>query len=482
MPEEKKSVLIADPDLTIYDKFKNDPLWSKVNFVFADTGAQAQSLIKENKNEYCAVLVSPELRQPDGISVIKFSLTYQPTKPVYLIESMRSELIEDYTEEELGVRGSFAKPFMPADLAHKLGPALEVFDLGAALEISQSNSDKLNEELEETDPNFRQIKAELFISGSKSLFDVYVKIRKDKFIKILQGGDVFDVSRVMEYIKKGVVNFYIRKEALESYVGYCDRLTQAISKNQKIPLQKKFSFVFNQAEVTLNSMVDMGVDNDSIVYAQRYLKNVCGLLDTYAQDSSFLSGLMKELALFEHSGAVVLVSSVIAKEAGIETDKGVQNLGLAAFLHDVGLIEEADDDDMYSDGQDKILDEIEIVMKLESKKVFGDEKSKLEKLWRQHPERGARLIEQEKMVNPLVPQIIRQHHSQRDKREGRLKGGAIHPMAEILELSDTFVRLSKQYNEGDAANKKLFISKLLEAIAEFPKRTREPFMKAFKLM
>lgn len=475
-----KKVLIADPELSYYERFNDDPDKGKVQFEFIDSGAKAQALLKENRGAYAAILVSPELRNPDGFSVMRGSLMFQPTLPIYFIESMRTELNENLDESKVPIAGTFAKPFNISQIIQKLGPALRVFDLKSALDVSKKNSDGLNQELEDTDPNFRPIQAELFISGSQSLFDVYVKLRKDKYIKILQAGDNFDYSRVMEYLNKGVTHFHIRKEALEAYVNYCDKLTNAISENKGIALEKKFGFVFNQAEVTLNTMVDLGVDSDSIAYAQKYLKNVCHMIDTYGKKSDFLSGVLKELGKFEHCGGVVMVASIVARASGIETEKGLQTLGMASFLHDVGLIyKNEDEEDLYNDGKEKFYEESFIIEKLSSKKIYGDEKNLFESLWWNHPERGARILENEKELPSLVPQIVRQHHSQRDKREGRSKGGAIHPMAEILEISDEFVRLMKKFEEEEGQNREVLISKLLQTVSDFPRRTREPFLESF---
>lgn len=477
---QEKKILVADPDLYYYECFNDDPDKGKVSFEFVDSGAKAQTHIKENRDAYAAIFVSPELRNPDGYSVIKCALQYQPVVPVYFIESLRTELNIDLDESKLAIAGTFAKPFKISDIIKKLGPALRVLDVESMLAVAKKNNDELNKELEDTDPNFRPIAAELFISGSQSLFDVYVKLRANKYIKILQAGDNFDYERVMEYLKKGVTHFFIRKEALEAYVTYCDKLTSAISTSSSISLDKKFGFVLNQAEVTLNTMVDLGVDSDSIAYAQKYLKNVCHMIDSYAKQSNFLSGLLKELGKFEHAGGVVLVASIVARNAGIETEKGLQTLGLASFLHDVGLIYKSDDDDMYKDNEEKYYDEGQIVQKLESKKIYGDEKSLYEMLWHQHAERGARMIENEEGIPSLVPQIIRQHHSQRDKREGRAKGGSVHPMAEILEISDEFVRLMHKFEESnETSNRELLFSRLLQIVSDFPRRTREPFLDAF---
>lgn len=475
-----KPILVADPDVTWYDRFSEDPDKGKVSFIVKESGSEVQKIIKEEKDQYSAIFVSPEMRNPDGYSIMKACLMYQPSTPIFFIPSIRTEINIDLNEAKLPVSGTFAKPFMIRDVIKKMGPALGIFDSNSALEISKRvGKGEVGKELEDTDPNFRPIKAELFISGSKSLFDVYVRLRSNKYIKILQAGDSFDLQRVLDYLKKGVVNFFIRKEALEAYVTYCDKLTKAIASNNGINLDKKFGFVFNQAEVTLNTMVDLGVDSDSIAYSQKYLKNTLYMIDEHSKKNSFISGLLKELRNFEHSGSVVMVSAVIAKAAGIETEKNLEALGLAAFLHDIGMVHEADNDDMYSDGQDKYFDEATVVEKIMSKKIFGDEKNLLEKLWDTHPDRGAKMVEGIEGLPPMVPQIIRQHHGLRDKKAGRLKGGAIHPLAEILELSDEFVRLMQKFGDADADKKKLLMNRVMDVLSDFPRRTREPFLEAF---
>lgn len=475
-----KPVLIADPDLNFYERFESDPDKGKVKFIFSDVGGEVQKMIREERGTFSAVIVSPEMKSPDAFSIVKASLQAQPTVPVFFVESLRTELNEGLEEVKLGVSGTFAKPFCIKDIIKKLGPGLGVFDMSEALEVAKkSGVGEVGKELEDTDPNFRPIKAELFISGSKSLFDVYVRLRSNKYIKILQAGDVFDRERVLEYLKKGVINFFIRKEALESYVTYCDKLTQAIASNKGIDLDKKFGFIFNQAEVTLNTMVDLGVDSDSIAYSQKYLKNTLYMVDKFSQSSSFISNLLKEMANFEHSGAVVMISAIIAKAAGIETEKSLEALGTAAFLHDIGMINEADSNDLYSDGKDQYFQEPDVVEKITSKKIYGDEKALYEKLWFHHAEIGARMMEEVEGVPPMVPQLIRQHHAHRDKRENRFKGGAIQPLAEILELSDEFVRIMQKFNVNEGKNRQILISRILEIVEDFPRRTREPFLEAF---
>ncbi len=475
-----KSILIVDPDRSFYEKLQEDPLFKDIPFKHVYSGSEAQKLLKEEKESFNSCLISPEVRNPSGAAVIRFSLTYQPTLPIYLIESMNVELDETIDLDEMGIQGKIAKPFNLKILKEKLGRIIDFFDTESIMK-NVSTEDKVGQELESEDSAYRPIKAELFVSGSKSLFDIYVKLRKDKFIKIVQGGDVFDVERVVDYLKKGVKHFYIRKEALESYVEYCDRLTSIVAKNDQLDTDKKMGFLFNQGEVTLNAMVDMGVDNDSLVHAQKYFRNTCQLVEKAGEESSFLATLIREMAGFEHSSALVIVSSIVAKAAGIETQKSLEALGVASLLHDIGMVSAVKKgSDPYSDAEEKLFDEDDVFEKIMSKKVYGDEKNRLESMFFNHAELGARQLEGVKGIPPLVPQIIRQHHAHLEKELKRFGGGQIHPLAEIIEISDLFVRMMQRFSNAEGvADKKALMEAMMSKIGDFPRRTRTPFLEAF---
>ncbi len=475
-----KSILIVDPDKHFYEKLQGDPLYKNIPFKHVYSGSEAQKLLKEDKDSFNSCLISPEVQNPSGAAVVRFSLTYQPTLPIYLIESLNTELDEAIDLDEMGIQGKISKPFDLRMLKEKLGKIIDVFDTDSIMK-TVSTEDKVGQELENKDSDYRPIKAELFVSGSKSLFDIYVKLRKDKFIKIVQGGDVFDVERVIDYLKKGVEHFYIRKEALESYVTYCDRLTSIVAKNKGLDTKKKVGFLFNQGEVTLKAMVDMGVDNDSLVHAQKYFRNTCQLVDRVSEENDFLATLLKEMAGFEHSSAIVIVASIIAKAAGIETEKSLEALCVAALLHDIGMVSEVKKGtDPYSEGENKLFDEDEVFEKIMSKKVYGDEKNRLEKMFFNHPELAARQLEAIKGIPSLVPQIIRQHHAHLEKDLKRFKGGQIHPLAEIIEISDIFVRMMQRFSNAQGLpDKRAIMDAMMTKVGDFPRRTRTPFLEAF---
>lgn len=474
-------ILVADTEITDYKAILEDAKKENIDIKIVDKGGDAQGLIKDNRGQFSGVIINPEVIRPSGLDVVKFSLLYQPTIPIILLTSFKHQIDENIDPARLGVNAIMAKPFNLEMIMDTL--CLEKkFDLAKVLELSKNFGDTLDIELEVEEQSFSPIRATQFMSGKKCFFDVYVRLRKGKFVKILQAGDNFEPSKIIEYLDKGVGFFFIRKEVQESYIQYCDSLTKSLTTNKNVGIEKKFGLLFNQAEQTLNQVLQLGVDNSNIVHAQKYTKNVFQFIDNLAAEDDYLKNLLKEMTRFEHAASVVLISGMVAKAAGIESEKSIEMLGTAAFFHDIGLVKEQNKDDLYAKEESRVYNEDEIEERLASGMAFGDEKKQLEKMMKQHPIKGAEMVENIRGINPTVIQIIRQHHavSERVENQGTQKSQQIHPMAEIVEISDTFVKIMSRF-QNDHPDRGYLVQSLLTAVNMFPRRTRDPFCEAMGL-
>lgn len=478
----KRVLIIDDIDQNekFYDELPNDPLLKNVELLILDNAAKAISAIQQDANNFYAVFVSPTVESPGSLSIIKISLMHQPLIPIYYIESMSSGLQPSPEDKSLALSGSIARPFSGKELISKISDQLSFYDSNQALKVAEQNKDKVDDILDETDPAFTSISLEHYLSGSKSLFDIYVKMRQDKYIKILQAGDKFDKERIDQYIEKNVKHLYIRKEAQEEYVKYCDRLNAAILKNPEVDLSKKFGYLFNQAEVTINRLCQLGVDNDNVVHAQRYVKKTTMLVNNMAQKDDVIKSLISNLEHFEHSTSVLVFASMITKAMELENQSTHETLGFACMMHDIGFTKEDNEEvDYKSMGKTTYKREEDVLERLASGKCFGAEKTKLEKVCLEHPQIAQDLLSESDNVSSLALQIIRQHHAIRDKAKGKYTGGAVHPLASVLELSDEVIHYLASKSSKISDSTKIYMD-LMELGTKYPGTISRAFAKTLE--
>jgi hypothetical protein len=144
------------------------------------------------------------------------------------------------------VDDSVARPLFPRTLKRttsylELQELIEPLINSISLEANQSSA---------VVTEFIPIKAAEFVSGSKSIFDVFVKLSEKKYVKIVNSGDVFNPQRVNEYISKGVEHFYIPRQSHEAYLLFSDKVAAAVLKKRDMPNDVKSAMTLKAQKMT----------------------------------------------------------------------------------------------------------------------------------------------------------------------------------------------------------------------------------------
>jgi hypothetical protein len=109
----------------------------------------------------------------------------------------------------------------------------EILDyIAETLEQSRNHNRKRKEPREKgkarnhaTDEEFASVTAaSLLVNGSLSL-DLYVKLRSNRYVRIVGAGDVLDDGRMQRYLKRGLTEFYLKKSEKEIYKRNCENLS-----------------------------------------------------------------------------------------------------------------------------------------------------------------------------------------------------------------------------------------------------------------
>lgn len=428
-----RPALIADPDSAFLGSLKSDPVASKIPPLLAKNGKEAQLLIADTKIQLSGVFVNPTLSDPNGLSVIRCTHMHRPATPIFVIHDGPPPFTKEALEH-LAVQEAIPKPLNYTQVLKFVTPAAVLFDSDASLELSKKFQDKIDSELTIEDAEFVPIRAEDFLSGSKSFFDLYVRLSSGRYIKILQSGDTFSSERVSSYLKKGVTQFFLRKEAQEHYLAFCDKLATNIVDNKNAPTELKVSQTLNHGEETMNFFKKNGLSETNMQYAVNFLSNVEKLTkNIVASQSDHVKGFLEDIASYEHGVGTAMIASLLITPLKIMASNPVKVIGIGSMLHDIGLYK-----------MDPALrDEDESIMTPEQLAMYHT-----------HPTVGAEILKSVRGIEPVVIQAIAQHHERRNKKgfPQRLGAGAINRVAEIIGISDELVKLIHKSKTDPAIN------------------------------
>lgn len=431
--DTSRSILVVDSDDQFVESFEVRASLDKFPVKAVRDGKNAQLILAEKAFSISGIFLNPRLMgSPNWISVLKCAHLNRPATPLYLICDDQKTVMEvkSMDTRKLRVKEALLKPLEYDDLLKLVAPL--VVDFNAEMILRDAKAKKaaetglalrpvsdteLDTELVVDEAGFIPIFAEDFLSGCDSFFDVYVKLGRSKFVKLLNAGDSFTYDRVESYLKKGVTYFYIKKEAHETYVAYCDHLATALLGSSKSPVALKVTQTLNQGHETMQMLKQKGMDAKSVAYAEKFVENLSVLVTHVKKStSSEMRAFLNAAALYDHGVATSMIAGVLANQLQISTDKPIQIIGVAALFHDVGL---STLPEKYWDEDDSALSPQEL------------------KIYQAHPTLGARILEDLKTFHPSAIQGVEQHHM-------RIQGGGfpkrtgttlVSRVAEIVGLS-----------------------------------------------
>lgn len=423
--EGRLPALIIDPDSSFLEAIKTDPVSSLAPPRLASNAEEARRLLTESRMRFVGIFVNPRISEPGGLAVLRCAHQHHAGTPIFLL--CESETPFSNSElRRLAVQNTIKKPATYSEILALVAPILPSFNPSAALAIAAQNSDPLQQELIIEDDVFSPIHIDQFLSGHTSFFDVYVRLKGGRYIKILQAGDSFSEERITSYLSKGVKAFFIRKDTREQYISYCDTLATALLESNKAPIGLKVSQVLNAGDETLRFLMNRGLNADRIKFAAKFARNIKRLVEELRLGSNpAIQDHLKDASVFDHAIGAGLIGGLLLPELKMDFERVQLNLGLAILLHDVGLAADA------IHLEDKDPETMTVVEK---------------RIYYAHPRVGARILASMPGIDGAVVQAIEQHHERRDGKgfPRQQQAGQINLLSEIVGISDEFARLIRQ--------------------------------------
>lgn len=254
-------------------------------------------------------------------------------------------------------------------------------------------------------------------------FDVFLKLAADNYAHVFSRSTGLDYKRLAQYVQKGILELYIRKEDEEVYLAFIAKTAESIFNDPTTPHEIKINTLLQMTEQNISELLYYA--NVSQPTAESAQKLVRKYVDLMIKDSKSLALILKMVShgeyLYYHSIAVSIFSMFIAKASGQFNARMLEIVGLGGFLHDIGTTQ--------MDSQ-----------------ILLKEEELTEKEWavmKDHPKVGLTMVEN----NPLIPDeakyIIYQHHEEvgGEGYPNRLRGPVIYYPAKIVAIADAFSAL-----------------------------------------
>jgi HD-GYP domain-containing protein (c-di-GMP phosphodiesterase class II) len=320
------------------------------------------------------------------------------------------------------------------------------------------------------DSQFRPVLVEEFLSARPCPYDAFARIAPGRYIRVLNANDRIEPERVHRFIDLGARHFYIRLQAFNRCLDYCDLLSKMIGASEEISPEVKLLHLAGMGEEThrlIRSLAGKPLTVAHVDAANAYLSQVAMLVQrTKKNQKELVADFLRNATLFEHAVSVTLATALMAPAMGIESPVTWAQLGLATFFHDIGLYE--------------------LPAKLVALDNVGVPASTLEIMtppelekFRRHPVRSAEIMRANPIFEEATLLAVLQHHERRDGLgfPRRLGPEQISVFAEIIGICDEFIRLLKRQENEPEFN--TFEAMSAEVFNGFSFRTIKAFRSVF---
>ncbi len=414
------SVLISEPDSSWAIELKEYLTKNSFEVDIVYTGKDCQ--LKVYRNKFLAVIIDIETKNHSALEVLKYLRLNAPSVKVILTVTNRKKLEElELSKDELrkiGASDILIKPYSLESLLESIEGANQ---FEAWKEVKASGTQRDEEEIEADDDDFTRIKIENFFSGNTTIFDHYIRLARNKYVKILHKGDFFEKSRLKKYAKeKEVTHLYFRTKERAAYVNFINQLMEKMNKSKVNNLEKKFKTAQTLAEKYIEEIHTVGLKPQLIEEGKKLCNNIYNMVRKDKALAKLLAHYEEsDPPAYSHLFLVSFIASVTCQNLEWSTQRTVEMIAFGSFLHDIGMLKLPPD-----------------IKEIEQESMTVEQLIK----FKQHPVLGFEMLQKYPLVPEPVRQITYQHHEFINGAgfPHGITGIKIYPLAKVVSLADGF--------------------------------------------
>ncbi|MBT4761659.1 MAG: response regulator [Bdellovibrionaceae bacterium] len=404
-----KKVLIVEDDEFLRTALNNVLSASDFDVSEAPNGKVAKDIIKGGS--FSLILSDIQMPYLNGVELLEWVREQERFSSLpFVLMTGFAHIVETKTAFELGANEFLTKPFEDDELLEKINSLLK--------SPNETEDPAKKKELEK--PVYCKVSIEDFVSDKDIDLDIFIRLSKEKYIKIAHKGGKLPEDQIRKYKEKGVTQLYIKKEDFAKIIDFNVKLSKLVVANTNVPREKKNRFLTHTGEVILEQTFSAGVNKESFDNAKDFLMVTMDLLTEEEQTLELLDVLNGHSdLLYAHCLGVSIYSGMIGRQMGWTSAANLFKLSFGGLLHDVGK-KEIDPE---------LLEKARAQLSYKERQIIES-----------HAIRGKAILESLKSAPSEVVAIAYQHHENiiGHGYPQQLSKQDIHPMAKIVSVANEF--------------------------------------------
>jgi putative nucleotidyltransferase with HDIG domain len=433
------SVLVSDPDNNWANELKTFLGTEGYKADISLNGKDCQLLAYRNK--YSAVILDLHTTDHSSFEVLKYlRLNCPSVKVIFTLDNAEHLKELELGKEELrklGVSDILVKPYEPSKILASIEEGSQYEAWRNVKEVSEVNE---QETFDADDNEFTKIDVKSFYTGNITIFDHYIRLGRNKYVKILHKGGVFEKDRIRRYVQeKKVEFFYFKTKERSVYINFVNAVLAKMAKSKKIVADKKIKATRSLTEMYIDEVYTKGFKPQLIDEGMK----ICESMYKMVNRDRELARLLGQYRDFNppahtHVFLVSLISTIISCNLEWASERTTEITSFGSLFHDIGKM--------------KLPGSVRIKEKSDFTKEDWEE-------FKKHPELGAEMLQNFKLINEPVRQIVYQHHEyvNGEGYPNGLTGMKIYPLAKVVSLADEFSNFIVEENLTPIEGLRVFI-------------------------
>jgi response regulator RpfG family c-di-GMP phosphodiesterase len=345
-------------------------------FHYAYTGKSAITLLTEFKDNFDLIVCDFNMPNGNGKSVYDYIQQNQITIPFILLTS---DSWDEHPEFHNRPNTYYVqKPFDEDTLNETLIKAVD----------SQTDQSNI----------YIGVSLSTLLKIQKITTPLYLKLNENKYIKVINEGNVFDDDEFSKYKQKNINALYVIKDSFNELVEDFRKkvLSELFFNTYKCEPLEEFQISASVNEIISSTLATFGFNEQTVGLAKENIKFVNSIVYKTPNLQNLLRWIENNDYKYEltHSLLICFISSAIAQKFKFQNPHACENIALAAFFHDISL--------------EAYQIENEPKFKEALKQGIHINKSDVD-LIRQHPQKSVDLLSQWKMCPKEVLTIVENH-------------------------------------------------------------------------